>query len=411
MKADLDKLMKKNDLDALIVMGSAQHNPAMVYLAGIAHMTGDLIKVCGSTPVLFCRMMERDEAAKSGLPLKSLQNYNMNELVKQFNGNFAKATAERYKKMLIDLGITSGRIALYGKVEIGSYFTIFKALQEAMPEITLLGEMSDISTLMQARLTKSEDEISRIRQMGKITTEVVNEVADFLTSHRVHAGTLVKADDQPLTIGGVKSQIDLWLAERGADNPEGVIFSIGRDAAVPHSSGNPTDYLRLGQTIVFDIYPCEKGGGYFYDFTRTWCLGYAPDEVMKLYEDVLSVFNQVKREFEVNAHCPIYQRRACDMFGTLGHPTIQDTPNTEKGYIHSLGHGVGLNVHEQPWFGVNATEEDRLVPGAVFTVEPGLYYPDQGMGVRLEDTAYVRPDGKIETLVEYPLDLVLPVKG
>jgi len=70
-----------------------------------------------------------------------------------------------------------------------------------------------------------------------------------------------------------------------------------------------------------------------------------------------------------------------------------------------------LNVHEQPWFGINATEEDRLVPGSVFTVEPGLYYPDRGMGVRLEDTVYVRPDGRIETLVEYPLDLVLPVKG
>lgn len=411
MKTDLDNLMQKNDLDALIVLGPAQHNPAMVYLAGIAHMTGDLIKKRGSTPVLFCRMMERDEAAKSGLPLKSLQNYNMNELAKQFNGNFAKATAERYKKMLIDLGITSGRIALYGKIEIGSYFTIFKHLQEAIPEITLVGEMSDNSTLMQARLTKGEDEISRIRQMGKVTIAVVKEVADFLTSHRVHAGILVKSDDQPLTIGEVKSQIDLWLSERGADNPEGVIFSIGRDAAVPHSSGNPTDFLRLGQTIVFDIYPCEKGGGYFYDFTRTWCLGYAPDEVMKLYEDVLSVFNQVRSEFEGYAHCPIYQRRACDMFETLGHPTIQGNPNTEKGYIHSLGHGVGLNVHEQPWFGVNATEEDRLVPGAVFTVEPGLYYPDQGMGVRLEDTAYVRPDGKIDTLVEYPLDLVLPMKG
>jgi Xaa-Pro aminopeptidase len=236
-------------------------------------------------------------------------------------------------------------------------------------------------------------------------------VADFLTSHHVRDGMLVKPDDQPLTIGEVKSRIDLWLAERSAENPEGVIFSIGRDAAVPHSAGTLSDYMRLGQTIVFDIYPCEKGGGYFHDFTRTWCLGYASDEILSLYEDVLSVFTQMKNEFTANTHCPAYQRRTCDLFEAKGHPTIQGSPNTDKGYIHSLGHGVGLNIHEQPWFGMNATEEDRLIPGAVFTVEPGLYYPDQNMGVRLEDTLYVNSDGTIRSLVEYPLDLVLPVKG
>jgi Xaa-Pro aminopeptidase len=411
MKNDLDNLMEKNGLDALIITGTAQHNPAMVYLTGIAHMAGDLVKKRGSDPVLFYRVMERDEAAKAGLPMKSLQSYDFKELLNQFNGDFVKATAERYKKILTDLGITSGKIALYGKVEMGSSYAIFRALQETMPEITLVGEMSEKSTIMQARLTKGEDEVSRIRQMGKITTAVVSEVADFLTSHHVRDGVLVKADDQPLTIGEVKSRIDLWLAERGADNPEGVIFSIGRDAAVPHSAGTPSDYLRIGQTIVFDIYPCEKGGGYFYDFTRTWCLGSATDEVMNLYEDVLMVFKQMKAEFKVNTHCPVYQSRTCELFEAKGHPTIQGTPNTEVGYIHSLGHGVGLNVHEQPWFGMGATEEDRLIPGAVFTVEPGLYYPEKNMGVRLEDTLYVSPDGKIQSLAEYPLDLILPIKG
>jgi Xaa-Pro aminopeptidase len=410
MKNDLDFLMQNNGLDALIVTGSAQHNPAMVYLTGIAHMTGDLIKKRGADPVLFHGVMEREEAAKSGLPLKSLESYDMKELLKQFEGDFIKATAERYKNMLTDLGITSGKVALYGKVEVGSFFAIFQALQEAMPDISLVGELTNQSTLLQARLTKGEDEIKRIRQMGQITTAVVAEVADFLSSHRARKGVLIQADDQPLTIGDVKSRIDLWLAERGADNPEGVIFSIGRDAAIPHSSGTSTDLLRLGQTIVFDIYPCEKGGGYFYDFTRTWCLGYATDEVLKLYEDVRFVFKQMMSELKTDTHCPIYQRRTCELFEAQGHPTLQGTPRTEKGYIHSLGHGVGLNIHERPWFGMNATAEDRLVPGAVFTVEPGLYYPDQGMGVRLEDTVYVRLDGNIEPLVEYPLDLILPVK-
>ena len=87
-----------------------------------------------------------------------------------------------------------------------------------------------------------------------------------------------------------KRRINLWLAERGADNPEGTIFAIGRDAGVPHSTGTASDPLRLGQTIVYDIFPCEAGGGYYYDFTRTWCLGYAPDAVQALYQDVLDVY-------------------------------------------------------------------------------------------------------------------------
>jgi Xaa-Pro aminopeptidase len=67
-------------------------------------------------------------------------------------------------------------------------------------------------------------------------------------------------------------------------------------------------------------------------------------------------------------------------------------------------------VHERPWFGKNATDDDRLSPGVVVTIEPGLYYPERGMGVRLEDTVWARPDGSFEILVDYPKDLVLPVK-
>ena len=57
----------------------------------------------------------------------------------------------------------------------------------------------------------------------------------------------------------MKGKINLWLAERGVEPAEGFIFAIGRDAGVPHSTGNPTDLMRLGQTIVFDIYPAEQG--------------------------------------------------------------------------------------------------------------------------------------------------------
>jgi Xaa-Pro aminopeptidase len=312
--------------------------------------------------------------------------------------------------MLTELGITSGHIAIYGQTDAGSAYAIFTTLQKAMPGLTLVGELGD-STLLEAMATKDESEVERIRRMGQVTTAVVAQVSDFLTSHPVKDGMLVKADGQPLTIGDVKSRINLWLAERGVENLEGTIFAIGHDAGVPHSAGNPDDLLRLGQTIIFDIFPCEAEGGYYYDLTRTWCLGYAPDEVLALYEDVLTVYNRIISELRVDMPCKEYQQRTCELFEARGHATIKTNPQTQEGYVHGLGHGVGLNVHERPWFGLSANDVDRLAPGVVVTIEPGLYYPARGMGVRLEDTIWVRPDGQMDVLAKYPLDLVLPMKG
>jgi Xaa-Pro aminopeptidase len=246
--------------------------------------------------------------------------------------------------------------------------------------------------------------------MGKITTEVIGQVADFLTSHRTQAEILIKSDGSPLTIGDVKRKIDLWLIERGAENPEGTIFAIGHDAGVPHSTGKAADSLRLGQTIVFDIFPRETGGGYFYDITRTWCLGYAPDDAMALYEDVHFVYQECRKSLRLETPCRDYQLLACDLFEKRGHPTVRSAPATREGYVHSLGHGVGLHIHELPMFRATAPDEERLRPGVVITVEPGLYYPDRGLGVRIEDTVYARPDGTFETLAEYPHDLVLPMR-
>jgi Xaa-Pro aminopeptidase len=410
MKTDLDSLLQTYAFDGLLVVGAGDHNPAMMYLTGGGHFTGELIKKRGEKPLLFCRMMERDEAAKTGLPTKLIDDYKPVELLKQAGGDVLKATVRRYQMMLDECGLSTGRVAVYGRTELGSMFSVLSQVQAAMPGLTFEGEAGN-TMLMEAQLTKDASEAARIRKMGQTTTAVVGQVADFLTSHKVKGEVLVKADGQPLTIGEVKSRINLWLAERGAENPQGTIFAIGRDAGVPHSSGNPTDPLRLGQTIVFDIYPCEEGGGYFYDFTRTWCLGYATDEAIKLYEDVLSVYNQITSELKVNAPYKTYQQRTCELFEALGHPTVKSNPETQVGYIHSVGHGVGLNIHERPWSGVSAGEADRLVPGAVFTIEPGLYYPDRGLGVRLENTVWVDPDGGFEIMAGYPMDLILPMKS
>ena len=414
MRSDIDAIMQANNIDALLVTGPAQHNAVMVYLTGGGHVTNaDLIKKCGEPGVLFHNLMERDEAAaaagRMGLVTRAYNAYPYDALLRDANGDRVAAMALRYKRMLTDLGVTAGRVALYGTVELRLAFPVLYELQRQMPEITLVGDIGD--TIMgTAMASKGEDEVERIRAMGKITTTVVGRVADYLSTRAVRGEVLVGEDGEPLTVGRVKGLINLWLAELGAENPEGTIFAIGRDAGVPHSSGNPNDLMRLGQTIVFDIFPCEQGGGYYYDFTRTWCLGYAPDEVQKVYDDVNTVFRTVLGELEVGRHFYDYQKRVCALYEGMGHPTIQSAPDTEEGYVHSVGHGVGIRIHERPFSGSTALPEDRLNPGAVFTFEPGLYYPSRGLGVRLEDTLWVRPDGKFEILAPYPLDLVLPVK-
>jgi Xaa-Pro aminopeptidase len=411
MKSDIDSLMQSRNLDAILITGNADHNPPMYYLTGGGHISAaTLIKKRGEEPVLFCNDMERDEAAKTGLKIIPLSTYSYNELLKEAHGDPSLTSAILYKRMFTDLGIL-GRIGIYGNTELGSAFAAFTQLQALMPELKLVGEPGNDSLFMKAMETKDLFEVDRIRKMGAITTEVVRRTAEYLTNLEVRADeVLLKENATPLTIRDVKVKINLWLAELGAENPEGTIFAIGKDAGVPHSVGNPADLLRLGQTIVFDIYPCEAGGGYFYDFTRTWSLGYATPAAQKLYDEVKAVYDRLLDEFDLNAPFKDYQRLTCELFEKNGHPTSLNTPASVEGYVHSVGHGVGLNIHERPWSGLTASDDNILKPGVVFTSEPGLYYPEKGLGVRIEDTYWVRPDGKIEILAGYPYDLVLKMK-
>lgn len=411
MKSDLDRLMQQAGLDALWICGSALHNPAMAYFTGQVHVSGgDLFKKRGQDPVLVCDAMEREEGARSGLVTRIGSEFGWQELLRQTGGDVLETQAQWYGRMLCEFDIR-GRVAVYGQVEIGPLYATLRRLEERIPEITFVGEALARSVLTLARMTKEQAEVERIRAIGQTTVAVIGEVASFLTSHQVRDGVLVSRSGDPLTVGEIKRRINLGLAMRAAENPEGTIFSLGRDAGIPHSTGAAADVIRVGTPIIFDIYPCEAGGGYFYDITRTWCLGHAPDEVMRVYEDVLETYQAVSAAMALNTPCREYQRMTCELFEAKGHPTIMSDPKTQQGYVHSLGHGVGLAVHEGPSFRDYDGNDDLLVPGSVITIEPGLYYPERGLGVRLEDTVWVRPDGGLEVLADFPKDLVLKVPG
>ena len=402
MKSDLDALMSERNLDAILVFGDAQYNPSMYYLTGGGHVNSAiLMKKRNEEPVLFCNMMERGEAMKSGLTVKPLRYSPMEEFLN-----------ETGKQALINSGLKSGRIGLYGKANVSVVKAITDHLTQALPGLTFVGESGSDNIFKYAMESKDQAEVARIRKMGAVTTEVVRLTAEYLTACNVRDDeVLLKDDNLPVTIADIKQKINLWLAERGAVPSAGYIFAIGADAGVPHSQGNPDDLLRLGQTIVFDIYPQEQGGGYFYDFTRTWSLGYATPEAQKLYDEVHAVYDKVVENLDLNVNFREYQKMTCEEFHKLGHNTPMHTEGAlTEGYVHSLGHGLGLNVHERPVSRHTASDDNILKPGVVITIEPGLYYPEQGMGFRIEDTYWVRPDGTFEKLAEYPYDFVLEMK-
>jgi Xaa-Pro aminopeptidase len=411
MKIQIDEILRKNGIAAILVTGSADHNPAMMYFTGNVHVSqGALVIKPGDKPILFFNPMEREEAARTGLSLQPFANHPYAELVKETNGDRSKIEARRFAHILEDCGITSGKVVFYGQWDAGKAFSTIKGISEYLPEIEFAADW-DETILYQAMTSKDPVELAQIKSMGKITTDVVARTADFLTHQKTSGNQLVDRDGNPVTIGQVKQKINLWLAEAGAENPEATIFSLGRDAGIPHSTGNNFEGLRLGETIVFDIFPCQNGGGYFYDFTRTWCLGHAPDPVLALYDQVKQVYDRLISDLKPGALFHSYQKQTCKLFEQMGHPTVRTHKGTDSGYSHSVGHGVGLRIHEKPWSGDSADETDVLIPGAVFTVEPGLYYPEKGMGVRIEDTYCVNHSGKIERMAEYPYDLVLPIKS
>ena len=412
MKSELDTIMKSRNLDAIVVFGNAEHNPPMYYLTGGGHVShATVIKKRGQDAAYFHNDMERDEAAKSGLKLIPYTKYDYEALLKQANGDLLLASALRNQLMFEDVGVTKGRVGVYGNYDLSAIFGQLSHLQKLMPEIEFVGEPREDSIFMRAMETKDPKEVERIRKMGKVTTTVVGKVHDYLTACAVNDDeVLLKEDGSPLTVGDVHSKIRLWVSEHGAELPSGFIFSIGRDAGVPHSAGNLTDLMKLGQTIVFDIYPAEAGGGYYYDFTRTWSLGYATPEAQELFDQVKDIYDGLMDNFDLNTPFKHYHKMTCEYFESKGHKTPLHTKAPVEGYVHSLGHGVGLNIHERPFSGFTTGDDQRLSPGVIITSEPGLYYPEKGMGFRIEDTLWVNPEGTVEKLAEYPYDFVLPMK-
>jgi len=136
--------------------------------------------------------------------------------------------------------------------------------------------------------------------------------------------------------------------------------------------------------------------------TRTFLVGEASETVREWYDLTERAYEAALDVVEPGATGAEVHDAVCDVYEDAGEPTLRSDDAAETGFIHSTGHGVGLDVHEMPSVGPNGGE---LEPGHVITIEPGLYDPDVG-GVRLEDLVVVTEDG-YENLTDYPMDLVI----
>ena len=351
--------------------------------------------------------MAREEEAASGLETVETSKYDYVQILKDAGGDRTKAQVEYYRKVFNDFGV-SGRTAFYGLGGIGPSWALLRELDEAIPGVTVVGELND-DVFLTARATKDPDEIARIKEVGRLTHEIVGHTIDFIRSHDRKGGAFVKNDGSTLTIGDCKAEIRIALARRKLIEEVDTIFAIGRDAGIPHSRGNDTDPIELGKTIVFDIFPQEQGGGYFFDFTRTLVFGEASAEMLETYKHLEDCYDAVSAKLKAGEKTSIYQVMTCEFFEKLGYETPRTNPQVTNGYVHSLGHGIGLQIHEKPSLSDFTGNDSTLDVGSVFTFEPGLYFPDKGYGMRIEDVYHVTETGEVENLTTFPRDLVVDV--
>jgi Xaa-Pro aminopeptidase len=242
------------------------------------------------------------------------------------------------------------------------------------------------------------------RRRSKTTAEVAGvRRAQAAADAGMAAAAELLRSGEALTSEAVRARIREVCAEHGAPTGDDIIVAAGAAGASGHETG--AGPLPPGVPIIIDIWPCDEASGCFADMTRTFVTGGAPaDDVVAWHSLCEEALRRVYAILRPGVSGRELFAAACDVFEGAGEPTQRTKLEGETlrdGFFHSLGHGVGLQVHEEPSLGRSGV--DPLVPGDVLAIEPGLYRHGYG-GVRLEDLALVTEDG-YERLTGFPYAL------
>lgn len=252
------------------------------------------------------------------------------------------------------------------------------------------------------RAVKTEDELQKLRDVMKITEDAMRQVQDMIKSAGVNChGMLTRKNGDLLTSEYIRREVEAGFKRRSC-TADRTIIAGGKQGAAPHCIGNGPIYA--GTPVVCDIFPRSDENGYWGDMTRTFCKGKAQPVVLRAFESVLKASEKSLAMLKAGVTGESVHSCAARSMEADGFIARKNANGIPCGFIHGLGHGVGLDIHEQPR--LSPANKNPLPANAVVSVEPGLYDPDWG-GIRLEDLVIVRNDG-YENLCTMEKELELP---
>jgi Xaa-Pro aminopeptidase len=300
---------------------------------------------------------------------------------------------EIYKPLVLNacrkLGITSAVVPRYFPLELADYLRAEGI--ELTPERELFSRR---------RRVKTDVELDGIRRAQRACEAAMDAVRELLRDASQN-GAGLELEGRPLTSERLKRRIGEVFTEHDMMADE-FIVSHGPQSAVGHDMG--AGQISAGEPIVVDLWPRDRETACFADMTRTFVVGEPPAEIVEYHRLCRQALDDAIGAIKAGVEGRDVFVGTCELFQANGYKTwLTKQPGEvlDEGFIHGLGHGVGLEVHEEP--GMGAASRDPLVAGDVVTVEPGLYRPGFG-GCRLEDLVLVTESGA-ENLTDYPYDL------
>ena len=316
-----------------------------------------------------------------------------------------RLSAYDYRDRVAETGRTEARAAVVAEwladhgvegVAVPERFPLGTA--DGLRDAGMQVQIDDSDAVTRTRAVKTNEEVEHVRRAQRANEQAIATAEELLASAGVVDGVLHR-EGEPLTSEAVRREIERTLLEEGCALDE-TIVACGADAADPHARGSGP--LRAGEPIVVDVFPRDKETRYHADTTRTFLKGTPSERLREWFEVTDEARRAALDAVEPGVSGATVHDAACGVYEDAGLPTLRSDPGTETGFIHSTGHGVGLDVHELPRI---APDGGELEPGNVITIEPGLYDPAVG-GVRIEDLVLVTEDGA-ENLTEYPVELVV----
>jgi Xaa-Pro aminopeptidase len=239
------------------------------------------------------------------------------------------------------------------------------------------------------RRHKAPEEAALIHSAQRAAEAAVVEVVRELARAEIKDG-LVWVEDRPLTSERLYARAQLLLGEMGFTCPD-MIVAGSPECAMPHYRGQGP--IRANAPVIIDIFPSGRDSHYYGDITRTVVVGEIPDEIRRMHAATLQALEAGIESIRAGVAGRDVHYTVCEILVDRGFGTTTEGFEGPEGVAkmnHSTGHGVGLDVHEEP--SLRGPSEDTLMEGDVVTVEPGLYLLGLG-GVRVEDAGMVTRDG------------------